>query len=87
MSPARQPDRSPRKGRIAPCPPALSVPQMEPGAITSSLVATRKDDFDPHAFLATIGEGRKSVLFARKKRIFAQGERPLMQCFISKPAR
>ena len=74
MSPARQPDRSLRKGKIAPHPPVVPVPQMAPGAITSSLAARRKDDFDPHAFLATIGEGRKSVLFTKKQRIFAQGD-------------
>ena len=47
---------------------------MEPGAITSSLAAKRKDDFDPDAFLATIGDGRKSVLFKKKQGIFAQGD-------------
>ena len=31
-------------------------------------------DFDPHAFLATIGAGRKFVLFPRKHGIFAQGD-------------
>jgi len=31
-------------------------------------------DFDPHAFLATIGAGRKFVLFPRKHEIFAQGD-------------
>jgi CRP/FNR family transcriptional regulator, cyclic AMP receptor protein len=30
--------------------------------------------FDPHAFLATIGEGRKAVLFPKKHTIFAQGD-------------
>src|ERR1700687_13376 len=30
--------------------------------------------FDPLSFLATIGEGRKSVLFQRKQGIFAQGD-------------
>jgi len=37
-------------------------------------VAKKKRDFDPHAFLATIGEGRKSVLFRKKQSIFAQGD-------------
>jgi len=74
MCPARQHDRSPRRGKIAPRPPALSLPVMEPGATTSSLVGKRKNDVDPHVFLATIGEGRKSVLFKKKQRIFAQGE-------------
>ncbi|MBZ5652088.1 MAG: Crp/Fnr family transcriptional regulator [Acidobacteriia bacterium] len=36
---------------------------------------TRKTrDFDPHAFLATIGEGRKSLTFAKKQGIFTQGD-------------
>jgi len=37
-------------------------------------VAKKKRDFDPHAFLATIGEGRKSVLFRQKQGIFSQGD-------------
>jgi CRP-like cAMP-binding protein len=37
-------------------------------------VAKKKRDFDPHAFLATISEGRKLVLFPRKQTIFAQGD-------------
>jgi CRP-like cAMP-binding protein len=36
--------------------------------------AKKKPDFDPRKFLATIGEGRKSVLFQRKQTIFAQGD-------------
>ena len=36
--------------------------------------AKKRREFDPHAFLATIGEGRKSVLFQRKQGIFAQGD-------------
>ena len=34
----------------------------------------RKDNFDPNMFLATIGEGRKVVLFSKKQTIFAQGD-------------
>jgi CRP/FNR family transcriptional regulator, cyclic AMP receptor protein len=34
----------------------------------------KKRDFDPHAFLATIGEGRKFVLFPKKQTIFSQGD-------------
>jgi CRP/FNR family transcriptional regulator, cyclic AMP receptor protein len=34
----------------------------------------KKRDFDPHAFLATIGGGRKVVPFEKKKTIFAQGD-------------
>ncbi len=36
--------------------------------------AKKRRRFDPHAFLATIGEGRKLVLFKRKREIFAQGD-------------
>jgi CRP/FNR family cyclic AMP-dependent transcriptional regulator len=35
--------------------------------------AKKRRDFDPHAFLATIGEGRKIVSFPKKQTIFAQG--------------
>jgi len=36
--------------------------------------AKKRRDFDPPAFLATIGEGRKSVLFPKTQRVFAQGD-------------
>ncbi len=32
-------------------------------------------EFDPHAFLAIIGEGRKAMLFPKKQTVFAQGDR------------
>jgi CRP/FNR family transcriptional regulator, cyclic AMP receptor protein len=31
-------------------------------------------DFDPDVFLATIGDGRKAMLFSKKQTIFAQGD-------------
>jgi CRP-like cAMP-binding protein len=34
----------------------------------------KKHDFDPNAFLATIGEGRRVVAFPKKSTIFAQGD-------------
>lgn len=34
----------------------------------------KKLNFDPHAFLGTIGEGRKLLLIPNKRRIFAQGD-------------
>ena len=41
----------------------------------SAVVATKKPyDFDPKKFLATIGEGRRVVLFSKKQAIFAQGD-------------
>jgi CRP/FNR family cyclic AMP-dependent transcriptional regulator len=42
--------------------------------MTPVATAKNKRDFDPHAFLATIGEGRKFVLFPEKKTIFRQGD-------------
>jgi CRP/FNR family transcriptional regulator, cyclic AMP receptor protein len=73
MFPARQTNRSPggrtliRKTSIDPRSPASN-------AIFPNLLAKTKRDFDPHAFLSTIGEGRKAVLFHRKQGIFAQGD-------------
>ena len=42
---------------------------MSPVAVTK-----KTHPFDPDRFLATIGEGRKSFVVARKKRIFTQGD-------------
>jgi CRP/FNR family transcriptional regulator, cyclic AMP receptor protein len=36
--------------------------------------ATKRLDFDPKKFLATIGEGRKAVAFPKKQTIFSQGD-------------
>ena len=36
--------------------------------------ANKRRDFDPKKFLSTIGDGRKSVTFPRKQKIFAQGD-------------
>lgn len=38
------------------------------------VAAKKRRNFDPHAFLATIGEGRKFVLFPKKHGIFTQGD-------------
>jgi len=40
----------------------------------SPRAAKKRRDFDPHTFLATIGEGRKSVLFRKRQGIFTQGD-------------
>ena len=37
-------------------------------------VSKKKNEFDPNTFLATIGAGRKFVLFPKKLSIFAQGD-------------
>jgi CRP/FNR family transcriptional regulator, cyclic AMP receptor protein len=36
--------------------------------------AKKKSDFDPHAFISTIGKGREMISFQKKKTIFAQGD-------------
>jgi CRP-like cAMP-binding protein len=42
--------------------------------MSPTAAAKRKPGFDPSAFLATIGKGRKSVSFPKKHVIFAQGD-------------
>jgi CRP/FNR family cyclic AMP-dependent transcriptional regulator len=42
---------------------------MTPGSVPKN-----KNEFDPNTFLATIGAGRKFVLFPKKQSIFAQGD-------------
>ena len=74
MSPARRPNGSPRRRRIARQPPIGPKLRRERNALGPSVAAKKKHDFDPHAFLATIGEGRKFVLFPKKQGIFAQGD-------------
>jgi len=41
--------------------------------MSPSVVAKKSREFDPEALLATIGEGRKAMLFPTKRTIFAQG--------------
>ena len=74
MSPAGHVNGSPRKRKITRQHSTLTALQTEHKTAGPSAVAKKRREFDPHAFLATIGEGRKSVLFRRKQRIFAQGD-------------
>ena len=74
MSSAGQPNRSPRKRKITRQTASEPTLQTELDALCSTVAARRKRDFDPHAFIATISEGRKFVLFPRKQIIFAQGD-------------
>jgi CRP-like cAMP-binding protein len=73
MSPAPQTNRSPG-GRTLIRKTSIDPPSPAPNAIFPSLLAKTKRDFDPHAFLPTIGEGRKFVLFPKKQGIFARGD-------------
>ena len=42
--------------------------------MTPAALAKKKRAFDPKTFLATIGEGRKIVEFAKKQTVFTQGD-------------
>jgi CRP-like cAMP-binding protein len=42
--------------------------------VASAVSGKKKRDFDPKEFLATIGEGRKAVVFLKKQTIFTQGD-------------
>ncbi len=56
--------------------PTPIAPPLRPdrNAKSPNLGAKKRRDFAPHVFLATIGEGRKSLRFQRKQGIFAQGD-------------
>jgi CRP/FNR family transcriptional regulator, cyclic AMP receptor protein len=75
MPPDRQPDGAPRR-KTAPRPTAIE-PAFQAGRSVANprLPANRRRSFDPHALLATIADGRKVLRFAKKRRIFAQGDR------------
>jgi CRP-like cAMP-binding protein len=74
MSPARQPNASHRRSKISRETPNDPTLQTWRSAISPNIAAKTRRDFDPHAFLATIGEGRKIVLFSKKQAIFGQGD-------------
>jgi CRP/FNR family transcriptional regulator, cyclic AMP receptor protein len=74
MSPARQLSGSPGTGKIG-CQPQIGQTfQTKLNAVGRRVAAKKVRAFDPHAFLATIGEGRKSLFFQSKQGIFAQGD-------------
>ncbi len=74
MSPARQLNSSLGVGKITRQAPIGPTLQTARNVMGPRLVPKMKRDFDPHAFLATIGDGRKSVLLQPKQGIFAQGD-------------
>jgi len=68
MSRARQPIGPPRNvARQIPIEPTLRTER------NARVGGKKRRDFGPDAFLATIGEGRKPMLFPNKHTIFAQG--------------
>ena len=74
MSPPFQPKASPGKRKIGRQPSIDRISQTTRNAEASSLVVKGQRNFDPHAFLATIGEGRKVLAIPKKQAIFAQGD-------------
>jgi CRP/FNR family cyclic AMP-dependent transcriptional regulator len=71
MSPALQPGGSPRRRKFVRLAPVLATGRR---AVIPSVVTKKRREFDPDAFLASIGEGRKFVLCPKKHSIFAQGD-------------
>jgi len=74
MSPSDQSNGSSQRRSIAPPTSRPPTFQTKRKVRRPNVAANKRRDFDPHAFLATIGEGRKSVLFRQKQGIFAQGD-------------
>jgi hypothetical protein len=86
MSPARHPNGSPGGSKIARQPSIDPALQEARNAMASSVAAKKKRDFDPRAFLVTIGEGGNLCFSTGNKESLPKGM-PLMQCFISRRAR
>ena len=74
MPPVQQPDAPPRRRKIARQTPIDPTHQTKRNAIGPSVVPKKRRDFDPQAFLGTIGEHGKFVLLQKKRKIFAQGD-------------
>ena len=74
MSPARQLNGSPGRTKAAHRTPVDPILQTTRSTTSPSVAAKKRRDFDPHAFLATIGAGRQVALFPQKQTIFAQGD-------------
>jgi CRP-like cAMP-binding protein len=74
MSPARRPNGPPLRRETARQAPIGPTFQTERSATISSVTANKGRGFDPHTLLATIGEGRKFVLFPKRQAIFTQGD-------------
>jgi len=85
MSPTRQPGGSSQR-KIARQTSISTAFKTERKARRPHAAAKKRRDFDPHAFLATIGEGRKSVFSGRNKESLPKAI-PLMRCFIFKQAK
>jgi CRP/FNR family cyclic AMP-dependent transcriptional regulator len=74
MSPARRPNGTPLRRKTARRAPVDPTFPTVPGGTIPTVAPKKGRGFDPHTFLATIGEGRKFVLFLKKQVIFTQGD-------------
>ena len=74
MSPALQNNRSPRARRLSQETSIAPASKTALKATSPEIVAKKKRDFDPHSFLAKIGEGRKALNVPKRQAIFAQGD-------------
>jgi CRP/FNR family transcriptional regulator, cyclic AMP receptor protein len=52
----------------------VSLDTLEKALVPPTRSGTKRRDFDPKKFLATIGEGRKVVTFPKKQTVFSQGD-------------
>jgi CRP/FNR family transcriptional regulator, cyclic AMP receptor protein len=71
MASPREPKVSTKTARPT---PTDRISQITQNSARQRLVTKSNREFDPHAFLATIGEGRKAMLFPKKQTVFVQGD-------------
>lgn len=74
MSPARRPNGPPLRRKTARQAPLDPTFRAEHSGTIPSAAAKKGRGFDPHSFLATMGRGRKFLLFPKKAAIFTQGD-------------
>jgi CRP/FNR family transcriptional regulator, cyclic AMP receptor protein len=71
MASPREPKGSTKIARRT---PTGRIPQRTRNSARPRLASKNGREFDAQAFLATIGEGRKAMLFPKKQTVFAQGD-------------
>jgi CRP-like cAMP-binding protein len=74
MPPGRQLDGPPRRKAVTRSSAIDPILRAGRNAENPGSTANKRPGFDPHALLATIAGGRKVLRFAKKQRIFAQGD-------------
>ena len=73
-APMASPRESKGSTKIAVPAPIEQKSQRTRNSTRPRLDSKSNREFDPQAFLATIGEGRKALLFPKKQTIFSQGD-------------